>query len=64
MRKQNRKPGITRDAVGRNENGAGAVTPDPRLVTIARALGRLIAREEVNAAKAPSIPDRRTGRPC
>lgn len=62
MRKQNRKPRIPRDASG--SQATGAATPDPRLVTIARALGRLLAREAVNAADLPSIPDRRTGHPC
>ncbi|HVB79573.1 MAG TPA: hypothetical protein VNE82_06425 [Candidatus Binataceae bacterium] len=33
------------------DSGVDAVTIDPRLVIIARAIGRLIAREQLNSAK-------------
>jgi hypothetical protein len=39
------------DASGWN-NAPGAAPLDPRLVVIARAIGRLVAREQLNAEKA------------
>jgi hypothetical protein len=40
-----------REAPERRETATDASPADPRLITIARALGRLIAREQVNTPK-------------
>jgi hypothetical protein len=42
-----------------NDNGGNAIEPvDPRILTIARAIGRLIAREQFKAANDNSPPRR------
>lgn len=52
MAKRERKPRIKREAASARDYGAVATELDPRLVTIARAIGWLIAREQLNAPKA------------
>ncbi|HEX4077501.1 MAG TPA: hypothetical protein VHX61_01320 [Rhizomicrobium sp.] len=42
---------IDRAPLKRGGNGAAPVAVDPRLLVIARAIGRLMAREVSNAAK-------------
>jgi len=62
MRKPGRTSKVRLDA-GRREPNAGAAAPDPRLITIARALGRLLAREHTRADEGFTIADRRRRRP-
>jgi hypothetical protein len=63
MRKQSRTSKATQDAAGRQKPAAGTAAPDPRLIAIARALGRLLAREDARANKGSPIPDRHPRRP-
>jgi len=51
MAKQTHKARTSRETDQGHENGAAAAAPDPRLLIIARAIGRLIARELADAAK-------------
>lgn len=63
MRKQSRTSRATQDAGGYQAPAAGTAAPDPRLIAVARALGRHLAREHARATKGSVIPDRRPQRP-
>ena len=54
MAKKRRQSGEERRPADSGNNSVAAAPLDPRLVIIARAIGRLIAREQSNAAKSKS----------
>ena len=51
MGKRDHKPRVKKDAAKGRDSCPASAAPDPRVRVIARAIGRLIAREQ-NAAKA------------
>lgn len=62
MRTQSRTSKRARDA-GAQQAVADAASPDPRLVAIARALGRLLAREHARSDNDSATPRGRPERP-
>jgi hypothetical protein len=53
------RPASDAQRAAANDNGGNAAEPiDPRILTIARAIGRLIAREQFKAANDNSPPRR------
>jgi hypothetical protein len=59
MTEERDRRGTEPPAGAANDNGANAIAPvDPRILAIARAVGRLIAREQFKTANDNSPPGR------